>query len=208
MSTTARRRHWETVYAGRGPEAFSWYQDDPRLSLAMIQDTVSDLDAAILDVGGGASRLVDHLLARGYRDLSVLDISGTAIEAAKRRLGDAAGDVVWLEVDVTRFVPQRRYDIWHDRAAFHFLTEEEDRRRYVEVLDRALAPEGQAVIATFGPDGPTTCSGLEVRRYDAAAIQAALGPGFALVEERASWHLTPAGAEQAFRFFRLRRAGV
>lgn len=199
-----RRSHWETVYAGREPEQLSWHQEDPELSLELIRSAAADRGAAIIDIGGGASRLVDRLLGDGYRDLSVLDISAKAIRAAQQRLGERSEAVTWLETDVTAFSPSQRYRVWHDRAAFHFLTDPRDRERYVEVLEQALDPDGQLIIATFAVDGPTRCSGLEVVQYDARKLGAELGSGFELVEQRESRHRTPAGAEQPFTFFRYR----
>ncbi len=204
LAPEVRKRHWEAVYAGREPEEFSWHQADPELSLELIRSAAPDRGSAIIDIGGGASRLVDRLLADGYHDLSVLDISAKAIEAARQRLGERSASVTWLETDVTAFVPSRRYRVWHDRAAFHFLTDPRDRECYIEVLEQALEHEGQVIITTFAIGGPTRCSGLEVVQYDAQKLGLELGQGFELVEQRESRHRTPAGAEQAFTFFRYR----
>lgn len=197
MEDTAARNHWERVYRDKRPEETSWHQGEPTVSLELIGASGLAHDEPFIDVGGGASRLVDHLLARGYLDLTVLDISGRALQRVRERLGEA---VVLIESDVTRFTPRRSYRFWHDRAAFHFLTAEAARRSYVAALVRALEPGGHVLIATFAPEGPARCSGLDVVRYDAAALAAEIGPGFRL--ENTVWerHLTPLGREQAFGY--------
>ena len=203
--TVDRKAHWETVYSTRRATETSWYQREPHLSLQMISRAGIPRDAALIDVGGGASLLVDHLLGRGYSDVTVLDISARALEQAHERLGSRARAAEWLEADVTTYRPQRRFDLWHDRAAFHFLTEAGDRERYVQVLDEALKPGGWVVIAAFAPDGPQRCSGLEIVRYDAVTLSAELGPQYRLDEEQREIHVTPAGREQRFGFYRFRR---
>jgi SAM-dependent methyltransferase len=200
-----RRKHWEGVYEERAPESVSWYQDTPRSSLELIEHTGVGRDAAILDVGGGASRLVDHLHSRGYRDLSVLDLSESALARARDRLGDAALDVGWIRADVTRAALEHHYDVWHDRAVFHFLVEVDDRARYGEVMRRAVPVGGHVIVATFASDGPERCSGLPVVRYSPEALRAALGPGVELVETWEEDHLTPAGRVQRFVFCRFAR---
>jgi len=200
-----RKQHWEAVYAAKPVQESSWHQANPALSLSMIGAAASGPGASLIDVGGGASLLVDHLLDLGYRDLTVLDIAAAALDQARRRLGPRAGGVRWIESDVTAFLPTRTWDIWHDRAAFHFLTEAADRRRYVDVLRRALPVGGQAIIAAFAPDGPQRCSGLDIVRYDAVRLGAELGASFSLQERRFEAHLTPTGREQRFGFFRFRR---
>ena len=200
-----RKSHWESIYGSRPPEALSWHQADPALSLRLIRQALPELEAPLIDIGGGASRLVDGLLEAGYRDLTVLDVSATALGLARLRLGQQAAAIAWVEADVTRFQPQRRYRLWHDRAVFHFLTEAEDRRRYVAALDAALEPGGQLIIASFAIGGPERCSGLEIVQYDAPKLSAELGDAFELLEQQDVLHRTPTGAEQAFSFFRLRR---
>jgi len=200
-----RKQHWEKVYERKSPDETSWFQSNPRISLSMIENTGSGVTAALIDIGGGASLLTDHLLDRGYRDLTVLDISRAALDRASRRLGEKASRVDWLESDVTRFTPSREFDIWHDRAAFHFLTRGKDRERYSAALRSALAAGGQAIIATFAPGGPERCSGLPVVRYDSDKLSAELGPAFELEEQKDEVHLTPAGGEQLFRFFRFKK---
>lgn len=202
-----RKRHWETIYSKREAEETSWYQATPRLSLSMIKNTGFGPDAALIDIGGGASLLADHLLDRGYRDLTVLDISSAAMAHASGRLGDRASRVAWIEADVTAFEPSRQFDLWHDRAAFHFLTVARDRRCYMAVLRKALAPGGQAILATFAPGGPAKCSGLEIVPYDAERLGKEIGPEFILLEQTLERHITPAGGEQLFNFFRFQRGG-
>ena len=202
------REHWEKVYTQRSPESVSWYQAEPAASLALIERAGTTVDAPVIDVGGGASLLVDRLLDRGFTRVTVLDVSASALAHARRRLGPRAAQATWVEGDVTGFRPPERYALWHDRAVFHFLQSPAERDAYARVLAGALAPGGQALIATFAPDGPERCSGLPVRRYDEQAILAALGAGFELLETRPETHLTPAGAEQRFRWFRLALAGA
>ncbi|MDH3579382.1 MAG: class I SAM-dependent methyltransferase [Hyphomicrobiales bacterium] len=205
-SHPARREHWNAAYASSAPDRVSWYQQTPTLALELIAGCDLAPDAAIVDVGGGASTLVDALLAAGYRNVSVLDVAATALSAARERLGDRASAVTWLEADITRWRPQSAYDLWHDRAVFHFLTRAADRAAYTEALEAALAPGGHAIIATFAPDGPEQCSGLPVERYSAESLAQELGPGFALAEVRHETHVTPGGGAQAFIYCRFVRA--
>ena len=200
-----RKQHWEDVYVSKAVHETSWHQAEPAPSLAMIRHAAGGGKPSLIDVGGGASLLVDCLLDEGFPDLTVLDISARALDRARRRLGRRASQVEWVEADVTQYEPVRTFDIWHDRAAFHFLTDVADRRRYVGILQRALSADGQAVIAAFALDGPKKCSGLDIVRYDAQTLGAELGPGFVLEEERSDVHLTPAGREQRFGFYRFRR---
>ena len=200
-----RTTHWQNVYATKGEAEVSWFQDSPTISFAMIRAANSDHDAAIIDVGGGASRLVDALLQDGYRDVAVLDLSANALDAARKRIGPAASMVDWIVADATTWRPAKTYDVWHDRAAFHFLTDPQDRTAYVERLRSAVAPGGQIIIATFAPDGPEKCSGLPVQRHDSASLAAELGPDFELVETRSEIHRTPWDSTQAFQFSRFRR---
>lgn len=202
-----RSTHWDHVYATKGEAEVSWYQDSPATSLEMIRAANPHHDAAIIDIGGGASKLVDALLQDGYRDLAVLDLSANALDAAKKRIGGAASMVDWIVADATSWQPAKTYDVWHDRAAFHFLTDPRDRAAYVERLRSALATDGQVIIATFAPDGPEKCSGLPVQRHDSASLAAELGPEFALIETRSETHHTPWDSTQAFQFSRFRRSG-
>jgi SAM-dependent methyltransferase len=178
----------------------SWFQESPAPSLTLIAQIGVAPSSAIIDIGGGASRLVDELIDRGFHDVTVLDLSAAALEIAKARLGDRAAKAQWLVADVTTWQPSRRYDIWHDRAAFHFLTEESDRAGYIERLRQGLKFGGHAIIATFALDGPEKCSGLPVMRYDAARLGQTLGPGFKLLQSRGNDHATPWGSHQQFQF--------
>jgi len=166
----------------------------------MIRRTGVSRTVPIIDVGGGASRLVDYLLAHGFVDVTVLDVSATALMRARERLGTAADRVTWIAADITAFASPRRFQVWHDRAVFHFLTEAADRQRYVAALRAALAPRGHVVIATFGLDGPERCTGLPVERYSATTLAAELGPGFTLLGEQREPHVTPAGTVQQFQY--------
>jgi SAM-dependent methyltransferase len=202
---TDRRSHWQRVYAQRSPAELGWYQQEPTQSLALIRDTALSKHAPLIDVGGGASVLVDWLLREGFTRLAVLDVSGAALEHARRRLGAAADSVEWIETDITEFVPPHSFVLWHDRATFHFLTDPEDRRRYVRALKRSLGVGGHAVLATFAVGGPDRCSGLEVVQYDAARLSQELGEEFRLVAELTETHVTPSGAEQRFAYFHFVR---
>ena len=205
MTDKNRQSHWENVYASKGEAEVSWFQETPALSLELMELVGAAPDSAIVDIGGGASRLVDALVGRGFSDLTVLDLSAAALAAARKRVGSKSGQVTWIRADITEWEPSRTYDIWHDRAAFHFLTNRADQAAYVARLQRALRQGGHAIIGTFAPDGPEKCSGLPVARHDAASLQEVLGPGFALVDSRRHNHLTPSGATQRFQFSSYRR---
>lgn len=198
--TTLRKTDWDRVYASKDPAGVSWYQPVPARSLALVEACAVGRNAPIIDVGGGASLLVDNLLERGYTDLTVLDIAGSALALDRERLGAAAESVQWVEADVLELGPQRRYALWHDRAVLHFLTDAGEQRRYVEVLRAALARGGHAIIATFGPDGPQKCSGLDVQRHSVDSLQSLLGDGFQLREHVLEMHPTPFGTEQQFLY--------
>lgn len=200
-----RKAHWQKIYQNKSPLDVSWYQKKPELSLQLIHRSLERKDEAIIDVGGGASLLVDYLCKEGYSNLSVLDISAHALDSAEHRLEGLAETVEWVECDITEFVPPQRYALWHDRAVFHFLTEESDRKKYVNVLQRALKPGGNVIIAAFAVGGPERCSGLEIVQYDASKLLWALGDGFGLLEEAGELHITPANKEQKFAYFRLVR---
>jgi SAM-dependent methyltransferase len=208
MTPSSRQEHWDSIYARKREEEVTWFEAEPTRSLELITRCALPPEARIIDVGGGASRLVDGLLDRGFVELSVLDVSSQALEKSRARLGARGANVRWITGDVTTFEPAVRYALWHDRAVFHFLTREEDRAAYSRVLERALAPGGQVIIGTFAADGPDRCSGLEVVRYDGASLAAALGPSFALVETVRHEHLTPGGKVQLFTFCRLKQVGV
>ena len=200
------REHWDRLYRTRPAQSLSWFEAEPEASLEMLDRAELDRESCVIDVGGGASVLVDRLVARGVSDITVLDLSRAALDAARARLGAAAGAVQWREGDVlsARLEP-RAYDIWHDRAVFHFLGAAEDRARYLAQLTRALRPRGTAIIATFAEDGPTRCSGLPVVRYDDTALAAALGPALELRDVLRRTHVTPAGVAQSFLYTRWSR---
>lgn len=199
-----RKDHWEGIYKDKSPLEVGWYVSKPVLSLQLINDTQVALDAPIIDVGGGASVLVDHLCDKGYSNLSVLDISENALSSVKNRLGDKGNNVEWYVEDVTCFNPPHQFSVWHDRAVFHFLTEKSDRLSYVDVLKRALVPNGHIIIAAFAIGGPLQCSGLDIVQYDAEKLIAELGENFELIEQSNEIHVTPSNVEQKFSYFRFR----
>jgi hypothetical protein len=202
-----RQAHWDNVYQTKGERDVSWFQENPDISLDLIRATGVESDAAIIDVGGGASRLVDALSAEGFSSITVLDLSEQALATSRARLGPRGQQVGWIVADVTTWRPSRTYALWHDRAAFHFLTEPGERAAYAECLRAAVAPRGHIIIGTFAPDGPERCSGLPVMRHDAETIGQLLGPAFTLVEHRRHEHVTPGGSVQRFQFTRLQRSG-
>jgi SAM-dependent methyltransferase len=206
LSDESRKAHWDNVYTTKRENEVSWFEQNPALSLELIDLARPTAHSAIIDIGGGASRLVDHLVARGFRRVTVLDISGASLEVAKARLGDRVDRVQWIVADVTEWRPTQSFDIWHDRAAFHFLTEPADRAAYVGCLKQALPSGGHAIIGTFAIDGPEKCSGLPICRYDAAALADELGKGFELIASRRQDHATPFNSEQRFQFCVFRRS--
>jgi ubiquinone/menaquinone biosynthesis C-methylase UbiE len=200
------KKHWDTIYETRQARQVSWFQEHAALSLQFIRNTGVTADAHILDVGGGASVLVDDLLNAGYRNLSVLDISATALHAAQARLADAAARVKWIEADITQLqLPEASVDVWHDRAVFHFLTDLLDRRRYVQTVLHAVKPGGHVIIATFAEDGPLKCSGLDIVRYRPDTLHQEFGAGFELLKSAKEVHHTPTGADQNFVYCYCRR---
>ena len=196
---------WDDTYAARADTEVSWYQALPERSLAMIQAAAPETSAGIVDVGGGASRLVDGLLAEGYTDVSVLDVSAVALGRSKERLGALAGRVSWIVADVADWRPERTWDVWHDRAVFHFLTEPRSRDAYIAALRQGTRPGAAVIMATFAPTGPGQCSGLPVMRYSPASLAECLGPDFALYEAAAEVHRTPSGSTQDFTYAAFRR---
>jgi 2-polyprenyl-3-methyl-5-hydroxy-6-metoxy-1,4-benzoquinol methylase len=193
--------HWEKVYTTKAPDAVSWYRPHLETSLALIERAVDARSASIIDVGGGESTLVDDLLLRGFRNITVLDVSQTAIDVTKNRLGSAAEQVHWLVGDITEIeLEPGAYDVWHDRAVFHFLTAPEQRTAYVRQVARSVKPGGHVIVSTFGPEGPTKCSGLEVMRYDAGSLHDEFGARFRLVESSKEPHHTPFGTTQQFLY--------
>jgi SAM-dependent methyltransferase len=198
------QEHWDRVYATKDEDAVSWFEASPERSLKMIEATGVPRSAAIIDIGGGLSRLPDALVAAGYSDITVLDIAKEAIERmTARHAGNSA--IKGIVGDLRNFKPQRGYDLWHDRAVLHFMIEEEDRRRYHAALTSAVKPGGHVIIATFAPTGPEKCSGLPVRRYSPADLDAFLGPEFEHREAFAFDHVTPGGATQRFQAGRFQR---
>lgn len=200
-----RRHHWNTVYTSRTEQDVSWFETLPAVSLQMLDDAGLNEESCVIDVGGGDSRLVDALTAKGLDCLAVLDVSGAALNRAKNRLGAAADAITWIEADVSAEWSLKPMDIWHDRAVFHFLIDAGDRARYVAHMRDVLKPEGSAIVATFDLNGPEQCSGLPVRRYSAEALAHELGDGFRLVDSVGHQHRTPWGATQAFRYSRFVR---
>ena len=205
MADVGRRAHWENVYTTKGEREVSWFQQDPAPSLELIALAGLSEGASIIDIGGGASRLVDILVERNIGRVTVLDLSAAALAAAKTRLGSRAAEVQWVTADITAWEPTQTYDLWHDRAAFHFLTDPADRSAYVGRLKKAVKRGGHVVIGTFALDGPEKCSGLPVVRYDAASLAEILGTDFKLIDARRHDHATPWGAVQKFQFSTFRR---
>lgn len=203
-----RKDHWDSVYTAKSPDQVGWYEPRLTTSLRWIRQLRVAADAPIIDVGGGASTLVDDLLDAGFEDLTVLDLSGEALWTVKGRLRQRAGRVTWLEADITTAdLPRGHYALWHDRAVFHFLTQADDRRRYRDNLLRALRPGGHVIMATFSPAAPPRCSGLPVQRYDAERLAETLGPELQLLEHREEMHRTPGGVEQMYLHALFRRPG-
>ncbi len=200
-----RKAHWQSIYQQKSPLDVSWYQKEPTLSLALIHRTGVRKDEAIIDVGGGASALVDYLHNEGFTNLSVLDISENALAGARKRLGDSGQYIEWIEVDITEFSPPDQFSLWHDRAVFHFLTDSSDRRKYADILKQALRPGGHLIIAAFAIGGPKKCSGLEIVQYNSSKLMSELGEGFELIEETEEIHVTPSNQEQKFMYFRCTR---
>ena len=200
--------HWETVYSTKASDAVSWFQPHADFSVGLIKATGVGHDASIIDVGGGASTLVDDLLANGYTDLTVLDLSASALAAARKRLGSKASAVRWIEADITKAdLPGHQFDIWHDRAVFHFLTSPEDRAAYVRTVFHSVKPGGHVIVATFAEDGPNQCSGLPVMRYRPDELHAEFGEAFSLLHHEKEAHHTPSGTVQQFVYCYCRRIG-
>lgn len=199
------RTHWDDVYARKRADEVSWFQRAPTVSLAWIRNLNLPSEASIVDVGGGASRLVDHLLADGYRAITVLDISEEALATTRARLGKDAGEVTWLVQDAARWTPAETYRVWHDRAVFHFLTDTERRQGYLNALTAGVGAGSSFIVATFAPDGPAKCSGLPVQRYGADDLAALLGPDWRLAESTREDHTTPGGKVQPFTWCHFQR---
>lgn len=200
------KTHWESIYETNAPTRVSWYQEHARLSQHFIQHIGIEQTGHIIDVGGGTSTLVDDLLADGFTHITVLDISATALRAAQQRLGVRAAQVTWIEADITQApLASQFYDVWHDRAVFHFLTQSDDRQRYVQAVRHAVKSGGHVIVATFALDGPPQCSGLNVMRYSPDSLQHEFGGDFQLMDSTRETHLTPFGAEQKFIYCYCRR---
>lgn len=203
-----KKTHWENVYQDKSSSDVSWYQEEPLLSLELIRSAQLGRDEPIIDVGGGASVLVDYLCKEGFTNLAVLDISEKALSCAKQRLGDLAHNIEWYESDITQFEAPHPFSLWHDRAVFHFLTDQSDRKAYVSALKKALKPGGCLIIAAFAIGGPEKCSGLDIVQYDSEKITAELGEDFTLLEVRTETHITPTHNEQKFMYFRFMRTPI
>jgi len=201
------QEHWSKVYNEKAPDPVSWYQATPGPSMEALDRFGATAASPLIDIGGGASNLVDALLSRGWQDVTVLDIAEAALEAARQRLGQRAAQVHWQVADTTNWRPHRLYDVWHDRAVFHFLTEPKQRQAYKKALEAGIAQGGLVIMATFAPDGPEKCSGLPVQRYDPASLATELGDDFHLIEGWREEHLTPSGNLQSFNWCAFRRFG-
>jgi 2-polyprenyl-3-methyl-5-hydroxy-6-metoxy-1,4-benzoquinol methylase len=195
------KTHWEKVYATKAPDAVSWYRPHLETSLALIERATAGYSASIIDIGAGESTLVDDLLATGYENITVLDVSQTAVDVTKKRLGLLAKKIDWIVGDITQVqLEPFAYDVWHDRAVFHFLASTEQRAAYVRSVAKAVNPGGHVIVSTFGPEGPTKCSGLEVMRYDTESLHNEFGTRFRLVESLKELHRTPFGTTQQFLY--------
>ncbi|MBY0533062.1 MAG: class I SAM-dependent methyltransferase [Xanthobacteraceae bacterium] len=203
--TQDRREHWDRVYGTRRETEVSWFQSKPELSLALIREYAPDKTASVIDIGGGASLLTAELLRAGYRDLTALDISAEALERAKANIRSEAANIEWIVADITEWKPARRWNVWHDRAVFHFLTEPASQDAYIRAFHAATSPGAIAIISGFAPDGPEKCSGLPVVRYDANSLSKRIGEGFELIAEKREAHRTPGGLEQKFYYAVLRK---
>lgn len=205
-----RRRHWQTIYGQKDPAQVSWFEPTPAFSLAMLDAINARPGQSVIDVGAGASRLANALLQRGFTDITALDVAAGGLDVARRELGPAASRITWITADLLSWVPERQYDIWHDRAVFHFLTDPAQQRRYVHTTLEALRPHGTLIIATFADDGPPSCSGLPVARYSPAQLADTLNhhadTTLAVLDERREQHRTPWGASQALTWIALTRA--
>jgi trans-aconitate methyltransferase len=196
------KEHWEKIYETKQPNEVSWTQDIPQTSLDFIHSFGLPTSARIIDIGGGDSKLVDHLLAEGFTDITVLDISAASLERAKKRLGDKASAVNWIVSDIKEFVPNKKYDLWHDRAAFHFLTEKKDVMEYLSLVRKAV--DGYMIVGTFSPDGPTKCSGLSIKQYSDEELTAMFMDGFEKIKCVNVDHTTPFNTHQNFTFCSFR----
>ena len=200
-----RKEHWEKVYGNKAGEEVSWYQEKPVVALDFIKSFKLKKDAKILDVGGGDSILADHLLAEGYTNITVLDISEEALEKAKSRLGDKAAKIKWIVADITEFDPKEKYGVWHDRATLHFLTDAEEIQKYVSTLHKAVKANGYVILGTFSEKGPEKCSGIKIKQYSLHEMGDLLKEDFEILQCENVDHVTPSGDVQNFSFCRFRR---
>ncbi|CAK0751417.1 Nodulation protein S (NodS) [Gammaproteobacteria bacterium] len=196
-----RKEHWERIYQDKSPFEVSWYQKEPAVSLALMRKLVLKNTDYIIDVGGGASMFCDYLLKDGFKNITILDLSFHALTYVQQRLGDKSKLIEWKVADVTNFVSSHKYDLWHDRAVFHFLTDNDDRKKYRQALEASVKDYGHVIIAAFSIGGPTKCSGLDIVQYDAKTLKEELGEKFILIEEKVEKHLTPVGKEQSFGYY-------
>lgn len=199
-----RKAHWDKIYTSKDHKEVSWYQESPSISLALLKQIGVAEDDAIIDIGAGASTLVDALIEQGYEDISILDISDNALDIVKQRLADKADIPKYYTADVTEFSPARQFDVWHDRAVFHFLTQQSDKEKYVQRLSELLKPTGRAIIGTFSLNGPNQCSGLDIEQYDELMIAKLMGTQLELIDSCVDVHTTPGGATQEFMYFLLK----
>ena len=202
-----RKSHWNAVYGQKAETQLSWYQDHPSISLELAEIAGVTSTSSVIDIGAGTSRFVDCLIEKGLQDVSVLDLSQVALDVARKRLGKRAEVVEWIASNITDWFPTRDYDLWHDRAVFHFLVDPTDRAAYVDRLTRCVRPGGHAIIATFALDGPLTCSGLPVVRYSPESLAETLGGEFSLLTQRFCQHHTPSGKSQSFQFSLFKKQG-
>ncbi len=200
MTTFNKEKHWETIYNTKALTEVSWYQETPETSLQLIKDLQLSNTASIIDIGGGDSFLVDHLITLGYQNITVLDISAAAIKRAKERLGEDAKKITWIVADAAKFTPNETYDLWHDRAAFHFLTEQKDIDTYKRTAENNINTNGHLIVGTFSTNGPTKCSGLDIMQYDEASLEITFQPKFVKQKSFKSTHNTPFNTSQEFTF--------
>lgn len=195
---TSSKKHWERIYQNQSPDELSWYQIYPKISLRLIKSSGTEAQDSIIDVGGGTSTLIDTLVKHGYKEITVLDISSSAISKAKQGLEEQAEKVKWIEANIISFEPQEKYSLWHDRAVFHFLTDKESRKKYINSMKKSLRVGGHLIIATFSTRGPKKCSGLKVQRYNSETLQLEFGDSFELLEAIEEEHITPGKVKQKF----------
>lgn len=205
MNDVERKNHWENIYQTKQLNEVSWYQPTPQTSLNFFKELTIDKTANIIDIGGGDSFLVDNLLQQGYQNITVLDIAIHAIERAKKRLGSLASNVKWIESDIINFKPTEKYDFWHDRAAFHFLTSANDINAYIQIAQESINPNGIMVIGTFSNDGPLKCSGINIQQYSAQSLSALFSHSFTTIQSFTTNHLTPFNTQQNFLFCSFRK---